>query len=392
MNSVPVRISVVVPTYNRGAHLMQLLRSVNAAWEASGWIRMSVEVVVFDNASVDDTREIVAEFGSNSPLRVVFQRNESNVGPLENVLRAVAFSTGELVTVYGDDDLMAVDSFNYLWDTFNSRSDVAFLCGWSGSRDRSEWVDAEVTVSLKELADGHFYYPGNCGYGAVRGAFARTVVERMRAMALRPSTWVIMDVFGGAACVQSSCSMILLTPKILAYHPNHTGNIILTSHYLCWATWIGQIKSARNIVQLGGFKDLPNRVARNQLLGVNGLRRVRSVFMEGHMMFDLPADRIVTLRAVIDELFRLPIAATPFCMAVLVLLGLPFSVRKLVLKGMVSLINKRSGAVRLSFNQIWDSRNRAINRRLAGETDEVGMVRVYKVSDWERKDPPDAGV
>jgi glycosyltransferase involved in cell wall biosynthesis len=61
------------------------------------------EVFVSDNASTDDTAEVVASF--DDP-RVRYVRNDTNLGPLANMSRGFALGEAPLVTILPDDDLM----------------------------------------------------------------------------------------------------------------------------------------------------------------------------------------------------------------------------------------------------------------------------------------------
>jgi glycosyltransferase involved in cell wall biosynthesis len=53
------RVSVVVPTYNRANHIT---KSLNSAWEQT---YRPIEVLVVDDGSTDDTREVVEEWKKN---------------------------------------------------------------------------------------------------------------------------------------------------------------------------------------------------------------------------------------------------------------------------------------------------------------------------------------
>ena len=58
--SLPV--SVVIPSYNRGAHLMRTLKSIFAQESPAA------EIIVVDDGSTDDTRNIRAQLGDRVAL------------------------------------------------------------------------------------------------------------------------------------------------------------------------------------------------------------------------------------------------------------------------------------------------------------------------------------
>jgi len=91
-------VSVVVPTYNRGALLLQALHSV-----AEQDLDADVELVVVDNASTDDTEAVVEEF-SRSIRPVVYRRWDTNLGPVENWRRGIELASSSWVKILWSDD------------------------------------------------------------------------------------------------------------------------------------------------------------------------------------------------------------------------------------------------------------------------------------------------
>ena len=89
-------LSVCIPTYNRGEELATRVR----AWLAAAGDE-DLEIVVSDNASTDGTRAAFAEF---SDSRLVYCRNEQNIGAFENQLRAFAAAHGTWLMQLTDKD------------------------------------------------------------------------------------------------------------------------------------------------------------------------------------------------------------------------------------------------------------------------------------------------
>jgi GT2 family glycosyltransferase len=90
-------VTVCIPTYNRSGLLRESLQSV--LWQSL----RDVEVVVSDNASTDDTEDVVR--GLRDP-RVVYDRNPENVGLFANMSRCLRLGSGRYRVVLPDDDLM----------------------------------------------------------------------------------------------------------------------------------------------------------------------------------------------------------------------------------------------------------------------------------------------
>jgi glycosyltransferase involved in cell wall biosynthesis len=90
-------VTVCIPTYNRSGLLRSALQSV--LWQS----RRDVEVIVSDNASTDDTEDVVR---SLRDPRVVYDRNPENLGLFANLSRCLRLGSGRYRVVLPDDDLM----------------------------------------------------------------------------------------------------------------------------------------------------------------------------------------------------------------------------------------------------------------------------------------------
>jgi glycosyltransferase involved in cell wall biosynthesis len=95
---MPLRLSVMIPTYNCARLLEQTLRSVLA----EGLSGDDAEIVVVDDVSTkDDPERVVREVGRD---RVGFVRQARNGGAIKNFNTCVRLARGELVhNLHGDD-------------------------------------------------------------------------------------------------------------------------------------------------------------------------------------------------------------------------------------------------------------------------------------------------
>lgn len=88
-------LTIVIPTRNRGSYLPAVLRTVlEQTYE-------NFEVLVLDNASSDDTSEVLARV---SDARVLVHRSESILGMSENWERGLEHARGDYVFYLGADD------------------------------------------------------------------------------------------------------------------------------------------------------------------------------------------------------------------------------------------------------------------------------------------------
>lgn len=95
-------LSILIPTRNRAAWLELLIRTLAREPEASGG---DIEIVVSDNASADDTPELIARFQADLPsLPVRLTVQPENLGLVGNLEWLVDAAAGEYVWLLGDDD------------------------------------------------------------------------------------------------------------------------------------------------------------------------------------------------------------------------------------------------------------------------------------------------
>src|SRR4051812_49422897 len=96
MTSQPA-VTVAIPTFNRAALLREAIASVLS--QTFG----DFEVIVSDNASVDQTADMVASFADK---RLRYHRNTTNLGLVGNLNRCLSLARGTYITVIHDDDRM----------------------------------------------------------------------------------------------------------------------------------------------------------------------------------------------------------------------------------------------------------------------------------------------
>lgn len=96
-------ISILMPTFNRAALLARAIKSFLAQTE------VDFQIFVYDNASTDGTREIVAEMAKED-ARIVYHRHPSNIGAIKNFLFAMEHVDTPYFAFASDDDV-ALPSF-----------------------------------------------------------------------------------------------------------------------------------------------------------------------------------------------------------------------------------------------------------------------------------------
>lgn len=92
-------LTIAIPTHNRAHFLREILQSILVQSHKDRF-----EVVVCDNASEDDTPEVVRGFSSGLDLK--YFRSDVNLGFGGNYVRCLRNSTGNRIWVIGDDDAL----------------------------------------------------------------------------------------------------------------------------------------------------------------------------------------------------------------------------------------------------------------------------------------------
>jgi len=102
-------LSICIPTYNRSEFLEKTLLSIV---EAQRFEEMC-EVVISDNNSSDNTREVVSKF-SDKYRNIRYINNESNVGADQNFIKVLNLGNGKYLKLHSDKTLFCKDKLDAL--------------------------------------------------------------------------------------------------------------------------------------------------------------------------------------------------------------------------------------------------------------------------------------
>lgn len=91
------KVTIAIPTYNRSGLLKIALKSV------LDQDYTDFNILVLDNASSDDTEEVVRSFTDS---RITYVRNEKNIGIVPNENRAIKLNSSPYLNILQDDDMM----------------------------------------------------------------------------------------------------------------------------------------------------------------------------------------------------------------------------------------------------------------------------------------------
>jgi glycosyltransferase involved in cell wall biosynthesis len=116
----PLVVSICIPTYNRAALLRRCLNLVLPQIPGR-----PVEVVVIDNASTDQTPEVVQEFLPKYPGLRYF-RNPTNLGYSGGQAKCIEYGRGKYTAILCDDDVYAPNAVETMLPIL-SKGDFSFV-------------------------------------------------------------------------------------------------------------------------------------------------------------------------------------------------------------------------------------------------------------------------
>lgn len=138
-------VSIVIPTFNRSALLIEALASIEKQ------TYKDLEVVVIDDASTDDTAEKIAEF---SGLNIVFHKLEKNIGYIAARNKGIDLASGSYISFLDSDDRMLPDKIDFLVSEAIKTNAAFVYAGWRWMNFDSSTVRVERTPDNKGEING----------------------------------------------------------------------------------------------------------------------------------------------------------------------------------------------------------------------------------------------
>jgi abequosyltransferase len=112
-----ISLSICIPTYNRAAFLKEALGSV------IGQLTQNIEIVICDNASTDNTLEIVKEYERIFP-NLTFFKFDVNQGAIRCFFKTIELAQGTFFWLLGSDDKIAPGSIEKIMKQINTNHEL----------------------------------------------------------------------------------------------------------------------------------------------------------------------------------------------------------------------------------------------------------------------------
>ena len=181
-------LPICIPTYNRSSYLQRTLESILSQDGAD-----EIEVVVSDNASNDDTYEVMRRFVDRYPEKVQYNRNSTNIvdGNFEKVL---SLGRGRFLKLHNDTAVLRPGALSKILDVIK-RADknglLPFFMNGNGARDFSEGVADDLD---EFAAITKYWNTWICAFGVWRKDFeyVRGLMNE-KAHTKLSQTWVLFS-------------------------------------------------------------------------------------------------------------------------------------------------------------------------------------------------------
>ncbi|HEX5709789.1 MAG TPA: glycosyltransferase family 2 protein [Sulfuricurvum sp.] len=166
-------LSIIVPTYNRSDYLQECLESIIAQNYPF------LEIVITDDNSTDDTETVCKSYVQKYPY-VVYTKNQNYPqGPNGNKNNGLDCATGELITIFDDDDTMVQNALSSMVKKINDGYDIVMGNCSILSTQKDNGCFSGFGVTRSEEIDSQRYLCGEI-YGEFQLLFKKKLLRNRR--------------------------------------------------------------------------------------------------------------------------------------------------------------------------------------------------------------------
>lgn len=211
-------ITTIIPTYRRPRLLLRAIDSVLSQ------THKSILVKVFDNDSGDETEAVVRSCMERDD-RVVYHKNESNIGPVKNIIQGVNSVTTDYYSILNDDDFLLPHFYEKALCALNANSQAGFVCTKTITVDlmnmkwqfrNGDWDEGLYEPSIETLARmyrSHFTQTGVLLRREMReriGPFEQSGDDMLyQVLAAAATSFVVLNYYGAAFLVHPESSSVV---------------------------------------------------------------------------------------------------------------------------------------------------------------------------------------
>lgn len=168
------KLSICIPTYNRAKTLREALDSILPQVSENP----DIEIIISDNASTDDTIELVREYQHQYPI-IRYSRNSDNLGFDGNIIACVELAHGQYISFVSDDDIVPSGTYYRLQKEISTHSPSIIYV------NHHPFLNDNIENKMPSFhphhdlvfADGREFFKF-CGLGFISALTIRTVFAR----------------------------------------------------------------------------------------------------------------------------------------------------------------------------------------------------------------------
>jgi glycosyltransferase involved in cell wall biosynthesis len=181
MKKLDALLTIAIPTYNRAHVLSECLSHL---LEVAYIHRDDIEIVISDNASSDNSDDVVKKIGAkiSNYSNFIYFKNSNNVGVSKNIISLFKKTNGKYFLLLGDDDYISKENISYILKVLSDEHSPSAIIQsrWNGSPRTSKagFVSCEFASEL-------FYEYGNTYAG---------IVDRQAALKVLDNNDILMEI------------------------------------------------------------------------------------------------------------------------------------------------------------------------------------------------------
>jgi len=115
------KVSILIPTFNSEKYIAETIESaLNQTYKY-------FEIILVDNASSDNTWQIIEEYKKDNSSIITSFRNDENRGPIRNWMKCIELATGIYGKIVWSDDLIELNFLEKTVPILEENDDVGFV-------------------------------------------------------------------------------------------------------------------------------------------------------------------------------------------------------------------------------------------------------------------------
>lgn len=220
-------VSVIIPTYNRNKLLIKCLENL----ENQSYDKNKFEVIVVDDGSNDNTKEVVQSFLKRTKLNLkFFSQNHKGPGAARNL--AISKSKGQYILITNDDTYPSRKWISEHMKMHNKTKDIAVLgfVDWAPDAQTNEFMN--FIAPYGPLFDFRIKNPNNCGFDYF---FTSNISLEKKWF----KSNLFNETFKHASCedIELGCRLekkglkIILNKDAVVYHEHHHEDVVSGGFY-----------------------------------------------------------------------------------------------------------------------------------------------------------------